>query len=56
MISFYIYPISKFGLTTIQNIVLICKTYNSKESNNTLSIFRKKQNFDYLDMCERLGY
>ena len=25
LISFHIYPISKVGLTTIQNMVLICK-------------------------------
>ena len=39
MISFHIYPISKDGLTTIQNMVLICKTYNSKKANNTLLNF-----------------
>ena len=39
MISFHIYTISKVGLTTIQNMVLICKTYNSKKANNTLLNF-----------------
>jgi len=32
MISFYIHPISKGALTIIQNMVLICKTCNSKKS------------------------
>ena len=38
MISFHTHPISKGALTIIQNMVLICKTCNSKKSNTTLRI------------------
>ena len=50
----HIHPVNKGGLTTMQNMVLICKDCNSKKSNQTLRVFCKKNNFDYDKICERL--
>jgi 5-methylcytosine-specific restriction endonuclease McrA len=50
----HIYPIAKGGLTTLQNMVLICKKCNSSKSSNTLRVFSSKNNYDYLEICSRL--
>ena len=50
----HIHPVNKGGLTTMQNMVLICKGCNSKKSNQTLRVFCKKNNFNYDKICERL--
>ena len=50
----HIHPVNKGGLTTLQNMVLICKKCNSKKTNLMLRVFCKKQEFDYDDVCERL--
>ena len=50
----HIHPVNKGGLTTLQNMVLICKKCNSKKTNLMLRIFCKKQGYDYNGVCERL--
>jgi 5-methylcytosine-specific restriction endonuclease McrA len=50
----HIHPVNKGGLTTMQNMILICKNCNSKKSNQTLRVFCKKSNFNYDKICERL--
>ena len=50
----HIHPVNKGGLTTMQNMVLICKKCNSKKTNLMLRVFCKKQGFDYDEVCERL--
>lgn len=50
----HIHPVNKGGLTTMQNMVLICKKCNSKKTNLMLRVFCKKQSFDYDEVCERL--
>jgi hypothetical protein len=50
----HIHPVNKGGLTTIQNMVLICKKCNSKKTNLMLRVFCKKQSFNYDEVCERL--
>ena len=50
----HIHPVNKGGLTTIQNMVLICKDCNSKKSNKTLRVFCIKNNFSYDEICLRL--
>jgi thioredoxin reductase/5-methylcytosine-specific restriction endonuclease McrA len=50
----HIHPVNKGGLTTIQNMVLICKDCNSKKSNKTLRVFCIKNNFIYDEICLRL--
>ena len=50
----HIHPVNKGGLTTMQNMVLICKKCNSKKTNLMLRVFCKKQNYDYDDVCDRL--
>jgi 5-methylcytosine-specific restriction endonuclease McrA len=50
----HIHPVNKGGLTTMQNMVLICKDCNSKKSNQTLRVFCKKSNLNYDKICERL--
>ena len=50
----HIHPVNKGGLTTLQNMVLICKKCNSKKTNLMLRVFCKKQGYDYNVICERL--
>ena len=50
----HIHPVNKGGLTTLQNMVLICKKCNSKKTNLMLRVFCKKQSYDYNGVCERL--
>ena len=50
----HIHPVNKGGLTTMQNMVLICKKCNSKKTNLMLRVFCKKQDYDYDDVCDRL--
>lgn len=50
----HIHPINKGGLSTPQNMVLICKKCNSKKSAFTLRVFCKKMNFNFNNVCERL--
>ena len=54
----HIYPVSKGGLSTLQNMVLICNNCNEKKSDLTLRIFCKQQNYNYnkvIDRLEELG-
>lgn len=50
----HIHPVNKGGMTTMQNMVLICKKCNSKKTNLMLRVFCKKQGFNYNEVCERL--
>ena len=50
----HIYPIAKGGLTTFQNMVLICKKCNASKSSNTLRVFSTRNNYNYLEICSRL--
>ena len=50
----HIHPVSKGGLTTPQNMVLICKTCNSAKSKKTLRVFAKSAGYDFEAICERL--
>ena len=50
----HIHPVNKGGLTTLQNMVLICKDCNTKKTNLTLRRFCVKYNYDYDQVCERL--
>lgn len=50
----HIHPINKGGLSTPQNIVLICMKCNKKKSNFLLRVFCKKNNIDFNEVCERL--
>mgnify|MGYP001170937337 CR=1 FL=1 len=50
----HIHPVNKGGMTTMQNMVLICKKCNSKKTNLMLRVFCKKQGFNYDEVCERL--
>ena len=50
----HIHPVNKGGLTTLQNMVLICKKCNSKKTNLMLRVFCKKQSYDYNEVCDRL--
>ena len=50
----HIYPVNKGGLSTPQNIVLICNKCNSKKSNKTLRVFCKNNSFDFNEVSERL--
>lgn len=50
----HIYPVAKGGLTTFQNMVLICQKCNASKSSNTLRVFASRNNYDYLEICSRL--
>jgi 5-methylcytosine-specific restriction endonuclease McrA len=50
----HIHPVNKGGLTTLQNMVLICKKCNSKKTNLMLRVFCKKYSYDYNEVCDRL--
>ena len=50
----HIHPINKGGLSTIQNMILICKPCNSKKKGTTLRVFCKKYNYNFDEICERL--
>lgn len=50
----HIYPIDKGGLSTPENMVLVCEDCNKKKTNLTLRAFCKKVNLDYHLVCERL--
>ena len=50
----HIHPVNKGGLTTMQNMVLICKKCNSKKTNLMLRVFCKKQGYNYDEVCNRL--
>jgi len=50
----HIHPINKGGLTTPQNIVLVCIDCNKKKSNFLLRVFCKKNDIDFNEVCERL--
>jgi hypothetical protein len=50
----HIHPVNKGGLTTTQNMVLICKKCNSKKTNLMLRVFCKKQGYNYDNICNRL--
>ena len=50
----HIHPVNKGGLTTMQNMVLICKKCNSKKTNLMLRVFCKKQGHNYEEVCDRL--
>ena len=42
----HIYPVSKGGLSTKENMVYICQSCNSSKSNKTLNVFIKSKGFD----------
>ena len=42
----HIYPVSKGGLSTKENMVYICQSCNSSKSDKTLSVFIKSKGFD----------
>lgn len=50
----HIHPINKGGLTTPQNIILVCIDCNKKKSNFLLRVFCKKNDIDFNEVCERL--
>jgi len=50
----HIYPINKGGLSTPENMVLICTTCNKRKSHLVLRVFCKKYSFDFDTVCERL--
>ena len=50
----HIYPINKGGLSTPENMVLICMDCNKKKSHLVLRVFCKKYSFDLYTVCERL--
>ena len=50
----HIHPINKGGLSTYQNMVLICKECNQNKKALTLRVFCRKYNFDLNEVCERL--
>ena len=50
----HIHPVNKGGLTTMQNMVLICRKCNSNKTNLMLRVFCKKQDYVYDEVCERL--
>lgn len=50
----HIYPVNKGGLSTPENMVLICEDCNKKKSNLVLRAFCKKNNLDFNIVCERL--
>ena len=50
----HIYPVSRGGLDTKENTVLVCQTCNSKKSDKTLMIFCRLMKFDHADVCDRL--
>ena len=50
----HIHPINKGGLSTNQNMVLICKKCNSKKKAFTLRAFCKQQRLNYDNICNRL--
>jgi 5-methylcytosine-specific restriction endonuclease McrA len=50
----HIYPINKGGLSTPENMVLICMDCNKKKSHLVLRVFCKKYSFDFYTVCERL--
>ena len=49
----HIHPINKGGLSTNQNMVLICKNVILKKA-FTLRAFCKQQRLDYDNICNRL--
>ena len=50
----HIHPVNKGGMTTMQNMILICKKCNSKKTNIMLRVFCKNQGFNYDEVCQRL--
>ena len=50
----HIHPIKKGGLSTLQNMVLICKKCNSNKKDLTLRVFCKKMKYDFEAVCARL--
>tara|TARA_Y200000002_G_C22613607_1_gene634967 strand:- start:116 stop:1222 length:1107 start_codon:yes stop_codon:yes gene_type:complete len=50
----HIHPVNKGGLSTIQNMVVVCKPCNQKKRNFTLRNFAKKNNLDFEAICLRL--
>ena len=51
----HIYPVSKGGLSTVENMVFVCLDCNQKKTNLTLSQFIKKYSFDRRAIEERLN-
>ena len=50
----HIHPVSKGGLSTTQNMTLICKPCNKNKKTSTLRSFSKKFQLDYERICRRL--
>ena len=51
----HIYPVSKGGLSTVENMVFVCFDCNQKKTNLTLNQFIKKYSFDRKTIEERLS-
>ena len=50
----HIHPINKGGLSTYQNMVLICRECNSNKKALTLRVFAKNMNYNFNKICDRL--
>ena len=51
----HIYPVSKGGLSTVENMVFVCLDCNQKKTSLTLNQFIKKYSFDRRKIEERLS-
>ena len=54
----HIHPVHKGGLSTKQNMILVCKSCNSKKKTLTLRQFCKVRRLDYEKTCnvlEKMG-
>ncbi len=52
----HIHPVNKGGLSTYQNMVLICRECNSNKKALTLRVFSKKMNYNFDQICDRLEH
>ncbi len=50
----HIHPVNKGGLSTMQNMVLVCKRCNQNKKSLTLRVFTKRSGFDFEKVCVRL--
>ena len=50
----HIHPISKGGLSVIQNMVLVCSSCNQLKSDKLLRRFASQAGFNFNEICERL--
>jgi hypothetical protein len=52
----HIYPVSKGGLNLDDNLVYCCKSCNSKKSDKSLRQFCKENDFNFLEVTDRLAF